>query len=63
MRKKLVNWQTESLSLAGKTCAGPIYSLYISGLYDAVLRLLMSVCKGIDKICRDFLWRDTNAKK
>lgn len=63
MRRKLANWKMDSLSLAGRRvlvqsnlATMPVYT-------TQALALIVGTFKDIDKICRDFLWGDSESRK
>ncbi|XP_019181390.1 PREDICTED: uncharacterized protein LOC109176414 [Ipomoea nil] len=63
MRKKLANWKTGFLSLAGRRilvqsalATIPVYTMQ-------TMALPTGTCNDIDKICRDFLWGSTDTTR
>lgn len=63
MKRKLANWKTGSLSLAGRRVLVqsalstiPVYTMQAFALPSGT-------CKAIDKVCRDFLWGDIEDHK
>lgn len=63
MKRKLANWTSESLSLAGKQVLVQLALASIPVYTMQAVALLIKTCNDIDKICRDFLWEDRDDKK
>lgn len=63
MRKKLVSWKTESLSLAGRRVLTQSALATILVYSMQAMALPKGTCEEIDRTCRSFLWGDSREKK
>ncbi|XP_019157963.1 PREDICTED: uncharacterized protein LOC109154684 [Ipomoea nil] len=63
MKKRLSGWKRDSLSLAGRRILTQSALATIPVYTMQALALPKGTCDNIDKICRDFLWGDTQDKK
>ena len=61
--KKMCSWKASSLSLAGRITLSKSVLAAIPQYYFQTTKLPTSICDNVEKVCRDFIWGDTEEKR
>ncbi|RYQ97763.1 hypothetical protein Ahy_B08g093845 [Arachis hypogaea] len=61
MANRLSSWKAKNLSLAGKVTLTQSALASIPSYVMQTMKLPLSICDSIDKICRNFLWRSVSS--